>query len=99
MITLNLKQTVSATYSFFLAMTLHPEVQKKAQDEIDRVVGSDRFPSFSDRANLPYVDAIVKEVLRWNPVAPLSLPHTTIEDDMFEGYYIPKGTIVLANIW
>jgi hypothetical protein len=63
-------QTVSAIYSFFLAMTLHPEVQRKAQEEIDRVVGNDRLPSFADRQQLPYVDAIAKEVFRWNAVAP-----------------------------
>jgi cytochrome P450 len=52
-------------------MTLFPEVQKKAQAEIDAVVGNDRLPSFSDRSQLPYVDALAKEVLRWNVVAPL----------------------------
>lgn len=80
-------------------MTLYPEVQEKAQEEIDRVVGFDRFPSFSDRVNLPYIDAMVKEVLRWNPVVPLGLPHTTIEEDTVEGFYIPKGAIVVPNIW
>lgn len=64
-------QSVSAIYSFVLAMTLHPKVQKRAQEEIDAVVGSDRLPAFDDRPNLPYLEAIVKEVLRWNPVAPL----------------------------
>lgn len=58
-------------YSFFLAMVLYPEVQKKAQAELDAVVGADRFPTFEDRAQLPYVDAMVKEVLRWNPVVPM----------------------------
>jgi cytochrome P450 len=52
-------------------MTLFPEVQKKAQAEIDAVVGNDRLPSFSDRSQLPYVEALAKEVLRWNVVAPL----------------------------
>lgn len=52
-------------------MTLFPEVQKRAKEEIDAVVGSDRLPSFADRPNLPYVEALVKEVFRWNPVAPL----------------------------
>ena len=50
---------------------MHPEIQRKAQAEIDRVVGSDRFPTFADQPDLPYVDAVVKEVHRWNPVAPL----------------------------
>ena len=80
-------------------MALYPEVQKKAQMEIDRVVGMDRLPSFADRPNVPYVDAVVKEVLRWNPVVPLGLPHVTIQDDMFEGYAIPKGSILVPNIW
>lgn len=108
-------QTVSAIYSFFLAMTLFPHVQKRAQEEIDAVVGSDRLPSFGDRPNLPYVEALVQEVFRWNPVAPLGtlpavcarpgndrvlgVPHRLMEDDIYEGYLIPKGSIVIANIW
>lgn len=58
-----------------LLMNLHPEVQAKAHEEIDRVVGRDRLPNFEDRENLPYINAIVKEVLRWHPVSPLGLPH------------------------
>ena len=80
-------------------MTLHPEAQRKAQDELDRVIRRDRLPTFADRPNLPYVDALVKEVLRWNPVAPLGLPHVTFSDDVFEGYHIPKDSILIANIW
>jgi len=80
-------------------MTLYPEVQRKAQEEIDGVVGTDRLPSFQDRQNLPYVDAIVKEVLRWHPVAPMGIPHMTTEDDVYEGYLIPKGALLLPNIW
>ena len=52
-------------------MTLYPEVQRKAQEEIDRVVGTDRLPTFADRENLPYLEALVTEVHRWNPVAPM----------------------------
>ncbi|KAG6908101.1 hypothetical protein DXG01_006138 [Tephrocybe rancida] len=63
--------TVSSNYSFFLAMTLYPEVAKKAQAEIDSVVGNNRLPTFEDRPHLPYVDALSKEVFRWNSVAPL----------------------------
>ena len=50
---------------------MHPEVQRKAQAEIDRVVGSDRFPTFDDQVRLPYVDAVMREVLRWRPIGPL----------------------------
>jgi len=84
---------------FFLAMTLYPEVQRQAQAEIDKVVGNHRLPSFSDRSNLPYVDAIVKEALRWLPVAPMGLSHMTTEDDTYEGYFIPKGALLIPNIW
>lgn len=91
--------TVSAICSFYLAMALYPEVQKKAQAEIDEVVGSERLPSFADRDRLPYVEALIKEVLRWNPVAPLGVPHRLREDDIHEGYLIPKDSIIIPNIW
>jgi len=91
--------TVSSIHTFFLAMVLYPDSQRKAQAEIDRVIGNDRLPAFDDQLNLPYVDALVKEVLRWNPVVPLGLPHVAAEDDVYEGYFIPKGSTVFANIW
>ncbi|KAG2138517.1 cytochrome P450, partial [Suillus clintonianus] len=92
--------TVSATYSFFLAMTLFPDVQKKAQAEIDAVVGPDRLPSYADRASLPYIEALAKEVLRWNVVIPTGVSdHSVIEDDIHNGYNIPKGSLVIPNIW
>ncbi|KAF9887204.1 hypothetical protein FE257_010458 [Aspergillus nanangensis] len=91
--------TVSTISSFFLAMAHFPEVQKRAQQEIDSVVGQDRLPEFKDRENLPYIDAILKEALRWHPIAPMGLPHRAMEDDVVGGYFIPKGSIILANIW
>lgn len=57
--------------SFVLAMVIHPEVFIKAQQELDHVVGQERLPDFHDQDSLPYIDAIVKETLRWNPVVPL----------------------------
>ncbi|PPQ95404.1 hypothetical protein CVT26_008250 [Gymnopilus dilepis] len=89
--------TVSTLASFILAIVLHPEVQSRAQEELDCVVGRDRLPDFSDRPSLPYISAIVKEVLRWNPVAPFGLPHMSTNDDEFRGYFIPGGTIVVGN--
>lgn len=80
-------------------MTIYPEVQRKAQEEIERVVGPNKLPTFADRERLPYINAIVKEVLRWHPVAPMGIPHTTTQDDVYEGYFIPRGSMVLANIW
>ncbi|KAH7931262.1 cytochrome P450 [Leucogyrophana mollusca] len=91
--------TVSAIYSLFLAMTLFPEIQKKAQAEIDAVIGTDRLPTFADRDSMPYVDALAKEVLRWNVVVPLAVPHRVTEDDVHDGYYIPKGSLIMPNIW
>ena len=58
--------------SFFVAMLLYPDTQKKAQEELDSVIGRDRLPTFEDRPRLPFVDAVCKEVLRWRPLAPLS---------------------------
>jgi cytochrome P450 len=63
--------TISANASFFQLMSLHPEVQRKAQEEIDRVVGHDRLPCAQDKKDLPYCNAILREVTRLNPVVPL----------------------------
>ncbi|KAI0267113.1 cytochrome P450 [Gloeopeniophorella convolvens] len=90
--------TVATLCGFFLAMTLHPDAQGKAQEEIDRVVGTDRLPTLADRDNLPYVTAILCEVLRWGPVVPTGLPHRTMVEDTHRGYYIPKNSMVIANI-
>lgn len=57
--------------TFFLMMTLHPEVQQRAQAEIDRVVGKGRLPNINDQKDLPYTMAVIKETLRWAPVLPL----------------------------
>ncbi|KAI9171172.1 Cytochrome P450 monooxygenase [Paramyrothecium foliicola] len=76
---------------FILNMVMHPEVQKKAQQEIDAAVGSDRLPDFSDRQKIPYIDYIVQECYRWSPLAPLGIPHKSINDDIYNGMLIPKG--------
>jgi cytochrome P450 len=80
-------------------MSLYPDVQAKAHAELDRIIGSSRLPTFSDRENLPYIDAIVKETVRWHTVAPVGVPHKSDEDDVFHGYFIPKGSILIANSW
>ncbi|KAJ7067957.1 cytochrome P450 [Mycena amicta] len=90
--------TVSAVYAFFLAMALYPEVQAKAQRELDAVIGGDRLPTFADREDLPYLDALVKEILRWHTVVPTGVPHRAMRDDVYDGYFIPKGALVIANI-
>ncbi|KAK1220843.1 hypothetical protein PQX77_016363 [Marasmius sp. AFHP31] len=93
--------TTSSIASFILAMALHPEFQDRAQQEIDAVIGygSGRVPDFEDRDKLPFVDAIIKEITRWNPVTPTVTPHRAVHDDVYEGYYIPAGTTIVANSW
>ena len=92
--------TASTMCTAFLALITHPETLEAAQAELDAVIGPDRTPTFDDEANLPYIRALVKEVLRWRPVAVLGgTPHASTEDDHYEGYYIPAGTTVLGNSW
>lgn len=89
-------KTVAAIQSFFLAMVLYPDVQKKAQAELDAVVGLNRLPGFEDLNSLPYVSALIKECTRWKMVSPLGVPHYTTENDEYRGYHIAKGTVVIA---
>ncbi|KAJ5305888.1 hypothetical protein N7508_004903 [Penicillium antarcticum] len=84
--------TSSTLLAFVLAMAQHPEILKQAQKEVDRVCGIDRSPNFDDIEKLEYT-------LRWRPIAPGGIPHMLTEDDSYEGYFIPKGTIVFYNAW
>ncbi|CAK5282095.1 unnamed protein product [Mycena citricolor] len=91
--------TISPLGTFVLAMMEHPDIQRHAQDQIDRVVGRGRLPDFEDRARLPYVDAILKELFRWRPSGPIGIPHYISVDDEYRGYHIPAGSKVIANVW
>ncbi|KAI8939724.1 hypothetical protein NX059_003472 [Plenodomus lindquistii] len=91
--------TVSAIMTFFLAMMVFPDVQRKAQEEIDRVIGISRLPRNTDRERLPYLAAVMKETHRWHQVVPMCLPHASVEEDVCRGYRIPKGAVILPNIW
>ncbi|KAJ7635361.1 cytochrome P450 [Roridomyces roridus] len=84
---------------FILAMVLFPSVQSRAQSELDRVVGRDRMPTFADYQHLPYIRALVKELLRWRSINPFSIPHRLCQDDWYEGRWLPKDTICVVNIW
>ena len=90
---------MSTISTLVLALTAHPAVYARAQAEVDRVVGRTRWPAFADRDSLPYVGALVREVCRWRPVAPLIVPHASTQDDVYNGYFIPKGTTVISAIW
>ncbi|KAF5319921.1 hypothetical protein D9611_011015 [Ephemerocybe angulata] len=89
--------TLGAAETFILLMALYPEVQKRAQAEIDDVVGLGNIPSIEDRDKLPYMTAILREVFRWQCEFPLGVPHATTADDIYDGYFIPKGTLVMVN--
>nr|BAL05118.1 cytochrome P450 [Phanerodontia chrysosporium] len=91
--------TVAAMGTFMLAMALHPEVQRWVQEELDRVVGRERLPEMADQPALPRVMATVHEVLRWHPPLPLATPHRAMADDVYAGFTIPAGSIVLGNSW
>ncbi|EJD04755.1 cytochrome P450 [Fomitiporia mediterranea MF3/22] len=93
-------ETTEATIAtFFLMMTLHPEIVKRAQEEIDRVIGSDRLPTYEDRPSLPYIEAIMKEIFRFNPAVPIGIPHESTQVDIYRGWTIPSGSMILPNIW
>lgn len=91
--------TSSTMFIFILTMLQNPEVQARAQAEIDSVVGSVRLPNFEDRASLPYAEAVLREVLRWHPAVPLSIPHAATNDDVYNGYFIPQGATIITNTW
>jgi cytochrome P450 len=82
-----------------LAMLAYPETQARAQAELDEVVGRSRVPTFADYPHLHYIRAMVKETLRWRPSDPLGMAHQSTEDDWYEGMFIPKGTVCIANVW
>ncbi|KAF8512832.1 cytochrome P450 [Hysterangium stoloniferum] len=89
--------THATLLTFILAMVMFPEKQKKAQQELDEI--GNRLPTFEDRECLPYVSALVKEIFRWRPAFPLAIPHKVTQDDMYRGYLIPKGSLVVGNAW
>lgn len=68
-------------------MVLFPDVQKRIQAELDAVVGRKRLPTFEDRASLPYLEATIKESLRFHPPTPLGIAHRLVEDDVVQGDY------------
>lgn len=91
--------TISGPLKFFqMAMALHPEWQKKCQEEIDRVCGNE-MPTMANFPDLPTVRACLKETVRWRSGVPLGVPHQAEADDVYRGVEIKKGTIVLACEW
>ncbi|CAL1703282.1 unnamed protein product [Somion occarium] len=91
--------TANVFTAFILAMTMYPDVFRKAQAEIDRVIGPDRLPDFDDRESLPYLECIIREVYRWHPPTPLGIPHCSMRDDEYNGRVIPGQSLIIANMW
>ncbi|KAF2974904.1 hypothetical protein EK904_014437 [Melospiza melodia maxima] len=88
-------ETISTTLNWgFLLMLKYPEIQKKVQDEIEQVIGSNP-PRIEHRAQMPYTDAVIHEIQRFANILPLDLPHETAADVTLQGYFIPKGTYII----
>lgn len=91
--------TASTLYGFILAILIRPDVQKRGQEEVDRVVGQDRLPTMEDYDQLPFVRCCIKETLRWMPTVVLGVPHNVTKDDSYLGYQIPKDSTIINNVW
>ncbi|KAM0420300.1 hypothetical protein ACHAPT_011961 [Fusarium lateritium] len=91
--------TANSILAFVQACIAYPETVKKAHEELDRVIGRGRYPTWDDEPNLPYIRAMIKEQQRWRPIAPMSFSHYAAEEDVVDGYRIPKGSIVRINTW
>ncbi|KAJ6489644.1 cytochrome P450 [Mycena vitilis] len=91
--------TYSTVLIFIMLMAMHPGIQSRVHEEVDRVVGKDRLPVIADRPEMPFLNAVIKETMRWHPVLPLSIARRTDKDDVYAGKFIPKGTLVLPNAW
>ncbi|KAI0800105.1 cytochrome P450 [Fomes fomentarius] len=94
-----LSSTLSTLQTFYLAMASYPEVQARAQDELDAVIGPHRLPTHDDSPDLPYVNAVIKECLRWRPVVPLNVVHLSVAEDEYQGYRIPAKTAIVNSPW
>lgn len=82
-----------------LAMLKYPEAQKKAQEELDTVLGHNQLPELGQEDLLPYCSALVKELYRWRPVSNLAIPRETDTEDVYKGYRIPANSVILPNAW
>ncbi|KAJ5797968.1 uncharacterized protein N7503_007264 [Penicillium pulvis] len=91
--------TAAQILTLILAFAKYPHVQEKARQEIDRACPADRPPAFTDFKSLPYINQIVKEGMRWRPVAVTGLPHRVREDDWYEGMFIPKDSTLFIATW
>jgi cytochrome P450 len=94
-----------------IGLLSNPSVIDAAHEELDRVIGDDRTPNFDDEKDLPYMRAIIKvllllsdradgqEILRWRPINKFGNNHYLIQDDWYNGFFIPKNSVIMANWW
>ncbi|KAF5334000.1 hypothetical protein D9758_017535 [Tetrapyrgos nigripes] len=94
-----LHNTASTLGTFIHGLVQNPDAMRKGQIAVDERTGGARLADFSDFGSIPYVDALLRETLRWIPLTPLSVPHRSVEDDEYNGYYIPGGATVVGNGW
>lgn len=92
-------QTSTALDFLFFVLLVFPDILEKSQEEIDRAVGTDRLPDFTDEQKLPYTSAVIKEILRWGAFVPTGIIRTNAADDIYKGYFIPKGSLLVPNAW
>ncbi|KAL4268978.1 cytochrome P450 family protein [Pleurotus pulmonarius] len=92
--------STSGIIEWFIAlMPSHPHVQVKAAEEMDRVVGQHALPTVDDEMKMPYCRAIIKEVLRIHAPFWMGTPHCSVEDFVYQGYFIPKNTVMVLNVY
>lgn len=79
--------------ALIMALSLTPDVQRRAWDELDTIVGRNRMPTSEDREAMPYIEAICQEIVRWHVVIRLGAAHKNVTEDVYNGMYIPAGAV------
>lgn len=83
----------------FLYMALYPHVQERVQEELDRIIGTERAPTMDDQKDLKFTEATICEILRCSSVFPLGMPHEATENTVFRGFNVPKGATIFSNLY
>lgn len=93
------ESTSNTTEFIIMYLVLYPNVQKKLHEELDHVLQRSRRPNLDDRNSLPYTMAIISEAQRINSIAPVAVPHRCTTNTTFNGYFIPKDTVIVFDLW
>ena len=93
-------ETIASTLEWcFMYMVANPDIQAEIHRELDTVVGRDRTPTLDDRDKLPLTQACILEVQRHASILPFTIPHSTTDDTVLDGYFVPKDTVVFVNLY